>query len=362
MKHAEAEDFTPMSPDERLAARRQLFAAYGADFPMPPERKPAPRLEFRNVEAGRLLPGLAAGGLASSALWVDTTLTDPQSFPYWPALSVLLGGEILWILLGTASIVALCWMRGFVRRRDCLWVGTGLVCFLPYVGVKIAYLIAPLAAYFRHAHGHIHNFSPVDIGVFTYALGGIVSAPTGTLGGWILWSVLYPHRHSDDSFERAERFRNPLTARVLLGLALACLLPGLVFGAFLVVGVHGRPKVIILIAWAASTELLALSIGMLLAILIRIRGAIGRAQCLWIGTGISLLLPLATSCAGIVIGYAARVTLDISGERTGIFFITSNLFVGYFLTPVGLVSGWLLWRIAFRGRQPAAQPLSVVFE
>src|SRR5207244_1468849 len=125
------------------------------------------------------------------------------------------------------------------------------------------------------------------------------------------------HRDHDERIDTPARLGNPLTGRVILSLALASLLPGLVLGVFIAAtaSFDGKPHVGILIAWATGTELLALVGGSLAVILVGKGRTVGRAQCLWIGTGVSLLLPLAASCAGSVVGHFAGVTLDLTGER-----------------------------------------------
>ena len=125
-KHVGAEGPTPMSPERRMEMRRQLFAAYGADFPTAMERKQAPRLLFADVSVARLLAGLAAAGVGSSVTLIDSVFTDAHRMPYWSIAAVLLGSELLWMIPGAACVLAICWMRGFVRRLDCLALGAGL--------------------------------------------------------------------------------------------------------------------------------------------------------------------------------------------------------------------------------------------
>jgi hypothetical protein len=363
-KYVELEGSALISHERRMEMRRQLFAAYGVSFPAAIERNAARRLAFADLSVGRLLAGLAAGGLTTSVLWIDSALLDTYTFPYWPILAVLSGSELLWMVAGAASILTLCWSRGFLRGRDCLIVGAALACFVPYVVVQIAWMIAPLTAAFRHTHGHIHSFNRTDIGFAAYAAAGLLTAPIGALGGWILWRVLSPYRDQDEHLEAPARFKNFFTVRVVLGLFLAALPPGLVFAVFLPAAKSPAPlpHAAVLFAWAASTGLVALLAGALILILFRKRPPIGRAQCLWLGTGIGMLLPLATFCAGSIVGHLAKVSLDIADKGNAIAVVAGLLFIGYFLTPFGLAGGWLLWRIAFRNRQPAPLPLSAIFE
>src|SRR5882757_8053449 len=100
------------------------------------ERKPAPRLALVDIRAARLLAGLAAAGVCSSVTLIDMLFTDAHRMPYWQIAAILLGSELLWMIPGAACVLAICRMRGFVRRLDCLALGAGLTCFLPYVGVQ----------------------------------------------------------------------------------------------------------------------------------------------------------------------------------------------------------------------------------
>ncbi len=348
-------------------ARRRIFAAYGADYPADAAaavRKPARRLAFGDISIGRLLAGLFAGGLISSLTMVDLVFVDAHRLPYWQVAAVLAGSEFLWIVPGALTLLVLWRMRGFLRRRDCLVLGVALAWIVPYAAVQTAQLMGPLAAMFREIHGHVHSAGPIDISFISYAGAGAFAAPTGALGGWILWRLVSPHGDESDVFSPTGRHGKPISARVILGVAITALLPAIATMVVVIaVFSNGEPNPLAF-AWAfGAAELAGLLAGPSLLFLVTAKQPICRAHCLWIGMGVSLVLPLVTYHACVVLSrLGADIHLQFALGWGEVGAIAATMFMGYVLMPVGLPGGWMLWRLGFRDRRLAPIRLSSVFE
>jgi hypothetical protein len=355
----------PMPPDARLEARLQLFAAYGATYPMPTERKQGRRLAFRDVDFLRLLAGLAAAGLAASAIAIDMGYTEPHPGIIWQLAVCAIGSEALWLVAGAICVLTLWRIRGFIRLADCLVIGAGLGLLQLPVDMQMARLVAPLATAFHHTRGHIHDWNPVDLSIATYLwAGAVLFGPFGALGGWLLWKILCPHSDDPEGLSQPRRRANPITARFVLGLVIVPLIPALALTAVLTLVLGGERSGIAVAAWTMGDgELVSFVGGTALAMLIATRRPIRRADCLWLGMGSALLLPLIMHFVGKALSqFGADIWYNLSGGLGEVADIACALLAGYFVMLTGLPGGWLLWRIAFRDRQSAPLPLSSVFE
>ena len=95
----------------------------------------------------------------------------------------------------------------------------------------------------------------------------------------------------------------------------------------------------------------------------RIRGIVGRAECILLGVGAALSLPL----AALVLSYAwdasgDLLSMNFDPNRRGGDGAGTALFFSILFAPFGGLSGWIFWRI---GVWPAREPISdftAVFE
>lgn len=101
---------------------------------------------------------------------------------------VLAAAEVWSIVAGTLFLLALAWMRGALRRGDCLLLGVLLAFSLPYT-----VLLADVAVDWITGASPPETVAWEDIeGPSDRSVAVIVSivlTPFGALGGWILWRL-----------------------------------------------------------------------------------------------------------------------------------------------------------------------------
>jgi hypothetical protein len=331
-------------------------------------------VNFSEISRGQLVAGPIVAGIAASPLMVAITLMDGGGpFKVWTTVIVVVASVLVWVLLGTLFLISLPRVRASLRRRDCLGLGACLAMITPYVAVQTAMILGPLLPRSATAAQHIHQLQPVDIGFVTYFSAGVADIPSGLLGGWVLWRLLARHVDAPSDFAPVQR-DEVLNRKVLVGLVVAPLLPAtVVYAIFLFTGdkeiflftggKDGPGFAAFILGWCiGAAELLSLGGGLGLLLLSVGRKPIRRGDCLLMGAGHVLFLPAVTYVVGgglHVLG--APITIGPSGFRQIVGQIAGYLILGDFLLPVGLISGWLLWRIAFKDTQPVPVHISSVF-
>ncbi len=101
----------------------------------------------------------------------------------------ILAAAVVWSMLGgTVFLLMLAWMRGALRRGDCLLLGVLLAFTLPFAafladaGVNwLTGATPPDAASWDDIEGRSDRAAALFV--------GIVLIPFGALGGWILWRI-----------------------------------------------------------------------------------------------------------------------------------------------------------------------------
>jgi hypothetical protein len=150
-------------------------------------------------------------------------------------------------------------------------------------------------------------------------------------------------------------WRDVNKARMLVGLASAAAIPSAVYCFLLAVTLELSSEVLF---WAGLlTAILALSwfIGLgslFLAWLGRSSGIIGRFNCLALCATLSFFTPLLFT----LVGTALSEPVDFN---EGLDRIIAGTFCGLLFGPLGLFSGWILWRIAIR---PTLAPIEEMVE
>ncbi|WP_459859114.1 hypothetical protein [Dongia sp. agr-C8] len=101
---------------------------------------------------------------------------------------ILAAAEVWSMLAGTVFLLVLAWMRGALRRGDCLLLGVLLAFTLPFAafladaGVDwLTGATAPEAVSWDDLEGPSNRSAALFI--------SIVLIPFGALGGWIFWRV-----------------------------------------------------------------------------------------------------------------------------------------------------------------------------
>jgi hypothetical protein len=107
----------------------------------------------------------------------------------------------------------------------------------------------------------------------------------------------------------------------------------------------------------AAADAWSLTAGSAVLLLIgRLRGTVRRGDCLLLGAGLAFTLPLIANVADTLIDWATAAQNDPDGWTTRAFEPLPSpflLMLSAFLTPFGVLGGWVFWRAGVR---PAAMP------
>jgi len=268
---------------------------------------------------------------------------------------------LLW-LAGTFAWLLLRWGRR--RRLDCHLLGALLSFLLPIASLALIMRGLPVIAPSLTKAGPILEI-PIDA-----ALGaGLLGIPFGLAGGWILWQVGFPTAAAaaaeNNKFSRSQHVLDQ--RRALFAIFLMPLLPvATVFVLLLYLANQTLPveSFAALTAWTASTWV-ALAMGGLAFLHVVSRGGhgIGRASCFACGGGAAFLLPGVFWLAGTMLGWLVApigaLVADMFSDHQSVFSNIALLaLIGTFLLPLGLLGGWLLWRIGIRPSRARPTPSS----
>jgi hypothetical protein len=269
------------------------------------------------------------------------------------AITIISGG----LHLGLARI------RGFASRRQALvWgVFTSLLIAAGFFGIALA----PSPALWVRA-------APT-VGV----LCGLVFLPAGLLGGSVYWRlgirpVSPPRAAKPDPVDRLtltprhRRWRDLHAGRLLLGLAIAPLIV----------------TILLCLAWVidgemASEEIIAATIGILifataywqvggwgyLLVVTRTRRRIARIECVILGVALVDLVPPLLLVLLFTIDGKQGAAAIFGGHEPSALIVSAAVAIATILfAPIGLLNGWLFWRVGVR---PAPMPhpdVSAVFD
>jgi hypothetical protein len=131
---------------------------------------------------GPLLPG-ALGGLVLMAMDKNPTVGELLA----AFVGTLLVAEIWWIGGSLAYLLPVPRRRGRITRRECLLLGTILGGVAPLFSVLIVTAIGALVLSPAYGYGDYLSYALPDL-LFSL-VAGLVWAPFGLFGGWLLWRI-----------------------------------------------------------------------------------------------------------------------------------------------------------------------------
>ena len=154
--------------------------------------------------------------------------------------------------------------------------------------------------------------------------------------------------------------------RLGLGLVLAPLIP---FAAMTLIGeaitqgllLNDVGKIVLVLASVTLAWSLIAGATYLLTV-VRWRRRTGRAECLLLGTGSAATLPTAVATGIAVMPEWLNRQLDIGPVGPFVAMIPDCLVIGLFLSPFGLLGGWILWRIGVRPAPLPVPDVTAVFD
>jgi hypothetical protein len=228
--------------------------------------------------------------------------------------------------------------------------GSVLACLFPLAEVAVVAIIFPVIVPSMEPPA---PFREVPIGAALIA--GVYCIPFGMLAGWLFWRLaVRPFvAHVEDHHRRWQDLR---MWRVMLALVLAAAVAGvLAYGTgILLVGLPPASLTIAALAPAMMlVEVWFLVLGLVYLFAIsRHRGSVGRRECFRLGALLTCFFPVFAIAAGLILD----VPLGI-GENEDVGTSVSMIWVaianGVLLIPLGLFSGWILWRVGVWPARPA---------
>jgi hypothetical protein len=284
---------------------------------------------------------LALGWARDAASWIEWA--DAVAF-------ALVGAEIVSTGIGFAYYVVATARQRSIDATSCLLLGA-TVGFLTLLMCRLLQFAVTGE---RHDHGLLSE--PVGI-----VLTGISQAAFGLLGGGLLWLLNRPRPSAQTSHlnKDARLWRDLRLWRLGLGGA-AYMVPFALFAALFIASggdpsIQPVPLALFGVWFAAVWPIVGGSAS--LAILLRLRSSavVRRADCLVIGMiVISLDVPVLSLLS---------LLAEVSSFRFANAFgrLVSAILYGGLVTPLGLLGGWLFWRIAVRPL-PAPRTEWAVFE
>jgi hypothetical protein len=248
---------------------------------------------------------------------------------------------VLW-LAGTGVSVSVAFWRGKLRGGALRILGTVLALLHPMVVFAISVSVLPSlapAAFPPNAGGEqLTDTFGVSLGA------GILQIAFGWFGGWIVWRLGFPslatQLTADDiaasrGWHAIKRFRFAF-AFLLLPLLLA----SAVVASFLLPGSEEPGFVVVAVAAFPIAALIAL---VFFGALRAFQAVVTRGNCCFLGAIVGLALPATTD------PFFSETISDSVAERFALLFC-----IGSVLLPLGLLGGWLVWRI---GIAPEPQPV-----
>jgi len=149
------------------------------------QARPALERRWRDLRTGRMIAALVlAPGISFILLMVIITLAF--GLPSDPSLNVMHVGsaaltfELWYLAVGFAYLFVICRRRGYVRRRDCLFLGMLGFCLFPQLEVIFGGSLS----------GNLIDPQEGIGGILSAVVGGALDfLPFGLLSGWIFWRL-----------------------------------------------------------------------------------------------------------------------------------------------------------------------------
>ena len=169
-----------------------------------------------------------------------------------------------------------------------------------------------------------------------------------------------------DSDRRQRLWQDLDKLRLAIGLAAAPVLPvviGLGLNILSHVPAPGRqdtPSVLTSFVWMTGTvEIWSIAFGVFYLITSpRRSGLITRANCIFIGGLAAVLFPAVFT----VFLAALVIVVNPNVAHFPLVMLPWKLMVGLFLTPLGMLGGWIFWRIGVAPAKPPLGQINRVFE
>jgi hypothetical protein len=304
----------------------------------------------------RILAGVILAAVPTAVPMVASVLNGEAAHLSWGVGMVLLGAVGIWLTGG----IAIAWLRrGDLHLFECLALGLLLGFLLPVASIALSALIQQAIS--SEAHSVTATFQ--GIGFQPLVVMGVIGLPFGLLGGWLFWRVARRRvtvaiAVTDKPSHR--RWQDLSKGRLACGLLAAGVPWTLVNIAYVTLEMHGMELVGGLPVALIATEFWFLALGFLYLLAFgRRRGSVARTDCLLLGMLLTCVYPAYAIGFGLAFGALPdRILAD--AELVGV--VLAMILLGLLLTPIGLLSGWLFWRVGVRPAQPKDMASASVFD
>jgi magnesium-transporting ATPase (P-type) len=319
---------------------------------------------WRNLRFLRIAGALLVATLPFATAFVLTAFVvfdeDNSSDLSVAELALFYALNFIFIAICTGIHLILTRIRGFATRRQCFVWGVLTSIFVEVICLGLPIALTP------EAEQSTTGLMPV---LLAAGVGGLLFLPAGLLSGWIYWRLgirpeSQPRANTrPDPVDRMSltprhrRWRDLRVGRILLGLAIApVIVTVLLTLAWIFDGEMAGEEII-----GATIVVLILTTvywqmggwGYLLAVT-RPRRRIMRLECLLISLVLTdLLLPLLLMFVFAIEGKQGLINMFGGRELSALLIIVVLAAAAILFAPVGLLNGWLFWRIGVR---PAAMP------
>ncbi|GAB2179212.1 hypothetical protein [Dongia sp. agr-C8] len=308
---------------------------------------------------GRILGGIILAAVPTAVPMVASALNVDAAHLLWGVGVVCLGAVGIWLIGGIAVV----WLRrGDLRLVECLALGLLLGFLLPAASIAVSGLIQQAIS--SEAHSVAATFR--SVGLQPLVTMGVAGLPFGLLGGWLFWRVA--RRRLIAAIARTDtpdtllhrRWQDLSKRRLACGLLAAgapWTLANLAYTAF---AMRGAELVGALPVALIATEFWFLALGFLyLFAFSRRRRSVARTDCFLLGMLLTCVYPV----YGIGFSLAFGVVPDGIPTDMGLLGgALAMILFGLSLTPVGLLSGWLFWRVGVRPARPKDLASAPVFD
>jgi hypothetical protein len=293
----------------------------------------------------RTFAALLLASVPTTIPMIPSALAGPRGL-----IAVSLACPGIWLIAGAISVK----VRMSFRLHECLLLGMLLALLVTPAVLLLGGLIAQLSNPIPFS-----VIAPLQkIGLSAITAAGVVQVPFGVAGGWLFWrmAALPTGARMDSAIER--RWHDVRKGRLIAALIVA---PALALGlcvaiTTLIMGAPSDPSltsakvasaVLTFVAWCLAVSLLYLFL------ICRRRGVVRRRDCLLPQTlAFCLFAALGAALSQLGLGADGNAAMDMPAGLGGLFFYSVGAV--FLFMPLGLLSGWLVWRSAIR---PVPAPL-----